>query len=161
MHDWQPAIGDKMVIDTKENRGYLIHTDGRSIDFPVVTGQHRNVCYIGRCYNAATPSRDWIAKSKHIKGDRLTYGKTGRFIRLYDSDGRTHYGIHGYGKEEEMFAQKSLFQSMGCVIVRESILNIIDATFALNKKSLSVITKKGVEDPMHVAFGRDLLVARN
>ena len=153
---WEPEVGDRIVIDTLENHGFLIHADGRTIDFPLVTGQKRFVCYIGRCYNAKTPDTDWVMKSRHIKGDRLTYGKTGRFLRLYDEDGRTHYGIHGYGREDQMFEQKSRFQSMGCIIVREPILDIIEATFEINEGNVPVFTRNGVEEPVDIAFGHSL-----
>ena len=71
--EWQVNIGDRIVVDTRENEGYLIHADGRFLEFPVATGQRKVVCYIGRCYNGATPERSWQVQSKDIKGDHLTF----------------------------------------------------------------------------------------
>ena len=149
---WEPQQGDSFVVDTRENMGYLVHENGSFTAFPVVTGQRRVVRYIGRTYNASTPNQVWNVKSTHIKGDRMTYGKTGRFMRLFDEDGLTAYGIHGYGNEEEMFGRDSRYGSMGCVIVRERILDIIERTYGLNENALTVITTYGLNDlPLHIA----------
>ncbi len=153
---WEPKAGDTFIVDTKENVGYLVHENGRYTSFDVVTGQRRRVYYIGRSYNATTPTKAWVASSVHVKGDRLTFGKTGRFFRLYDEGERTAYGIHGYGREDDMFSQDSRFQSMGCVIVREHILNIIEKTYELNDQKMNVITVYGLETlPEHIALGAE------
>jgi len=149
---WGPEIGDRLVVDTQENKGFLIHPDGRYIRFDLITGQKRNVYYIGRYYNAATPNYDWVIKSKHIKGDRITYGSTGRFLRLYKNDEFTHYGIHEHRDEQIMFERNDRFQSMGCIIVRSNMLDIIEETYELNKNNLPVTTRHGVDNPVEVAF---------
>ena len=71
---WAPEVGDSFFFDTKANMGYLVHTDGVYTEFPVVTGKKAFVHYIGRGYRAETPSRNWVAKSLHFKGDRMTFG---------------------------------------------------------------------------------------
>ena len=155
MKTWQPAVGDRFVVDTKTNEGYLVHTDGRYVKFDVVTGQRNWVYYIGRYYNATTPTWNWVVKSKDIKGDRLTFGPSGRFLRMYkDGEERTAYGIHEYRHEKEMFEKREdRFQSMGCVIVRKSHMNLIEKTYKLNKKEgLHVITRYGVKKPVKLAF---------
>jgi len=154
---WQPAVGDRFVVDTKSNEGFLIHTDGRYLRFDVVTGQQKWVYYIGRHYNAKTPTWDWTVKSKDIKGDRITFGPSGRFLRLYkDGEERTAYGIHEYGYEEEMFEKRDdRFQSMGCVIVRTDMMDILDATFALNEEEgMQVFTRYGIDAPIKLAFNQ-------
>jgi len=153
LDNWHPQMGDRVVIDTKENEGYLIHPNGRFTKFPVITGQRRWVNYIGRSYNAKTPAWDWVAKSKHIQGDRYTYGPTGKFIRLYrDGKERTAYGIHRHADEDIMFERKNRFQSMGCIIVRSHVLDVIERTFDVNEGNMTVITRYGIEDPMTVAY---------
>lgn len=142
---WEPMSGDSLLVDTRDNMGYLIHADGSFTAFDVVTGQRRVVRYIGRTYNAATPQSEWTMRSVHIKGDRMTYGKTGRFFRLYDEDGETAYGVHGYGNEDEIFGGDTRFRSMGCVIVREHILNVIERTYEMNGGALPVVTIYGLE----------------
>jgi hypothetical protein len=143
---WEPKWGDSFVIDTQNNEGYLIHTNGSFTQFPVITGQRRFVSYIGRYYNAATPTWNWTALSNEIKGDRVTFGPTGRFLRLYkDGETRTAYGIHEHRDEAIMFERDIRFQSMGCVIVRSSILDIIEDTYELNGDRLDVVTMEGMD----------------
>ncbi len=158
LHEWMPEAGDTFFVDTAENMGYLVHRDGTYTSFEVVTGQRRRVHYIGRSYNATTPTLVWTAKARDIKGDRLTFGKTGRFIRLFDDDGeRTAYGIHGYGREDDMFSQDSRFQSMGCIIVREEVLNVIEKTYELSGESMTVVTSYGLHAlPDEIGFSLDV-----
>lgn len=149
--EWQPQKGDSFMVDTKNNIGYLVHTDGRYYKFDVVTGQRRGVCYIGRCYFAATPNWEWRAKSMDIKGDRITFGPTGRFVRLYkDGTENTAYGIHEYKYEDKMFSENERFGSMGCVIVRKKIMDVIEETFNVNDGDFEVITKHGIAPAMFV-----------
>lgn len=148
---WEPQIGDRIFFDTQENVGYLIHPDGTSALFPIVTGQRRVVQYIGLTYNATTPVGDWVAKSRHIKGDRITYGKTGRFLRLYkNGDEYTHYGIHTHAYENTFFAggTQDRFRSMGCIIVTEQIYDLIEETYELNNERLTVATRYGIGNDM-------------
>ena len=154
LNQWEPLVGDHIVIDTKENVGYLIHTDGRYTSFPVVTGQRRWVRYIGLSYNAATPNWDWTVKSTHIKGDRITYGLSGRFFRMYkDGNEYTHYGIHEHRDEGYMFKEDDTrFKSMGCIIVKTHILDLIEKTYEKNGEAIEVVTRYGVEEPVEVAY---------
>ena len=154
VHEWQPQVGDQLLIDTEGNWGYLAHDDGLFIRFPVVTGQRRSVRYIGRYYNAATPAWDWEIKSAHRKGDRITFGPTGRFLRLYkNGEERTAYGIHGHKDAAQMLAEGDRFRSMGCIIVSESILDIIEEAYEFNGGSLAVKTLHG--DPFAVLLSRE------
>ncbi len=142
---WQPQIGDEFVVDTQSNVGYLLHKDGTFTSFEVVTGVPEVVRYIGRTYNAKTPDRRWTAKSNEVKGDRFTFGISGRFLRLYDEDGKTPYGIHPYKFEDKMFSEEGRFGSMGCIIVREATMDILVKTFDLNGGSLAVTTTFGLD----------------
>lgn len=153
--DWQPEPGDRAVVDTQNNIGYLIHENGSYLKFPVVTGQRRWVYYIGRSYNASTPNWDWVAKSLHIKGDRVTFGPTGRFLRLYkDGEDNTAYGFHEYRSDEEMFEDEDgnlapaseRFRSMGCVIVKTAMMDLIVETWEQNGQVLELKTQYGVDD---------------
>lgn len=152
--EWQPRAGDRVVIDTRENQGFLIHPDGRYLPYPVATGQRRRVCYIGRCYNATTPERSWEIQAKDIKGDHLTFGPSGRFLRLFLEGESTPYGFHEYGHEDRMFDDQPRFKSMGCIIVKKEIMDILDKTYALNEGKIGVITKYGVEEPVTLAFAQ-------
>lgn len=149
---WVPESEDVLVVDTLINTGYLVHPNGDALAFPVASGQRKFVCYIGRCYNAATPEKTWVVKSRHVKGDRITFGPSGRFLRLY-RNGETYsaYGIHEYAFEDRMFAEGERFRSMGCIIVKTEIMDVLDNMF-LQNASIRVITKFGVEDPFAVAF---------
>lgn len=153
--EWQAEPGDRAMVDTKNNVGYLIHTDGSYLKFPVVTGQRRWVYYIGRSYNASTPNWDWQAKSLDIKGDRITFGPTGRFLRLYkDGEDRTAYGFHEYRTDAEMFENedgslapaKERFRSMGCVIVKTAMMDLVIETWEVNNGVLDVQTRHGIDN---------------
>lgn len=144
--EWHALPGDRLLVDTKENEGYLIHTNGRYTHFPVATGQHRTVCYIGRCYNATTPERTWQVRGRDIKGDRITFGPSGRFLRFFRGDESSPYGIHEYAYEDRMFTGDR-YWSMGCVIVKKEVMDILDATFATNEGVIDVVTKYGITDP--------------
>lgn len=147
--DWKASVGDKLLVDTQENMGYLIHPNGEYFRFPVVTGQRRFVCYIGRCYNAATPNWTWEALSKEIKGDRVTFGPTGRFIRLFkDGSENTAYGIHEYKYEDKIFSENNRFGSMGCIIVQKPIMDLMERTFDLNEGALPVVTQYGINSAL-------------
>jgi len=142
--DWKPRVGDRLLINTEVNEGFLVHSNGQYARFPLATGQRRWVSYIGRYYNAATPTWDWEIQSSHIKGDRVTYGETGRFLRMYkDGEYRTAYGIHSHRDAKEVLASDDRFYSMGCVIVNESVLNIIEDTYQLNEGKLKVRSRYG------------------
>ena len=143
---WQPEEGDVLLIDTKDNVGYLVHRDGVFTNFPVATGQKRVVRYIGRTYDARTPERSWIAQTPvEIKGDRVTFGKDGRFLRLSYKDERTPYGIHPHRYNDRMLAQDERFESMGCIIVSDAMMATIEQTFTLNGNRLEVVTSYGLE----------------
>jgi hypothetical protein len=144
--DWQPHTGDRFMVDTTENTGFLIRSDSSAYTtFPVITGQRRVVRYIGRTYDATTPNQRWNVQTRHIKGDRITYGPTGRFLRMYkDGEEYTSYGIHEHRSEERMFDEESRYQSMGCIIVKSAVLDIIETTYELNGESLEVVTQPNV-----------------
>lgn len=160
---WQPQVGDKIVVDTLNNEGYLMHRDGMFMRFPVATGQRRWVYYIGRSYNATTPTWDWQVKSRHIKGDRVTFGPTGRFLRLYkDGETNTPYGFHEYRKDEEMFGTDEdpfepaeRYESMGCIIVKTQMMDLIEQTWEINNQVLPVKTVYGVENLSEVMLAME------
>ena len=146
LSDWEPHTGDRFIVDTTENTGFLVRSDSSAYTtFPVITGQRRVVRYIGRTYDATTPNNHWVVKTRHIKGDHITFGPTGRFFRMYkDGDEYTSYGIHEHRSEERMFGESDRYQSMGCIIVKSAVLDIIEATYELNEQSLDVVTLPGV-----------------
>lgn len=152
LENWSPRMGDRIVIDTQKNEGYVVHPATHEyIRFPLITGQRRVVNYIGLTYNAATPNRDWMMQSLDSQPDRYTYGPEGHFLRLYVDGERTHYGIHGHAAEDIMFARENRFQSMGCIIVQTEILDLLMKTFALNEGQVPVTTRYGIEgiDEVH------------
>jgi len=144
--EWEVRTGDALIVDTEMNVGYLIHRDGGFMQFPVATGQRRVVRYIGRTYNASTPTTSWAVLDKEVKGDRTTFGKEGLFLRLYDEDGETAYGIHSHRSIDSMLAMQDRYRSMGCILVSQSVLDIIEATFEGNGRRLDVVTLKGFGD---------------
>ncbi len=144
MDGWEPRAGDNLIIDTEHNIGYLRHRDGSYGEFRVATGQRRVVAYIGRVYNATTPVGSWVVKSHHTKADRITFGPTGSFLRMYrDGEDYTSYGIHGHALSAEMLTQDVRFESMGCIIVSEEVIHILEQTFEKNGQRLDVTTLYG------------------
>lgn len=152
-HEWtlQPSL---FVADTLSNTGYLIGLTPTDRGYPVLafiigSGRPSVVRYIGRVYDATTPERRWVVKSIHTKGDRITFGKTGRFLRLYDDEGATYtpYGIHATSNIDYILSLPSdmRFMSMGCILVSDDILSLLIDTFNLGDNALSVKTMKGVD----------------
>lgn len=145
LKEWTPMAGDKFEVNVETNMGRLVHENGESVEFEVVTGVRRVVSYIGLRYYAATPAQNWIVRSTEIKRDRWTFGKTGRFIRLFKvaADGTeesTSYGIHPFLNEDSMFKVPGRYGSMGCIILRESLEDLIEKTIETNGGSMSVRT---------------------
>ena len=141
LESWAPQKGDVFEVNVQTNIGHLYHPDGSTLEFEVVTGVRRVVRYIGMRYFAGTPATDWVAQNMQIKKDRITFGKSGRFIRLFKhGTDSTAYGIHSFGREDAMFKVPGRYGSMGCIIVRESVMDIIQKTLELNDGKLSVRT---------------------
>ncbi len=139
---WVPEAGDRMVVDVARNTGYFVGLDGFYTSFPVGTGQRRTVRYIGKTYFAATPRARWTAQSLEYKpGDAATYGHTGRFFRLWhDRWGRTQYGIHATANIQDILSREDRYASMGCILVSDDILTLLEQTHALNGGSIDVLT---------------------
>lgn len=137
---WQPQTGDVFVVDVEQNTGYLVHPDGQSLTFPVATGRKGYVSYIGRYYRAETPVRTWTAEQFQIKGDRRTFGVSGRFIRLFRNGESSPYGIHSYFKIAEWMEEDERYFSMGCIVVTEEMMDVIQKTFEANDQKMTVIT---------------------
>lgn len=141
--DFQPSIGDYLVVNLDDGKGYLINENSRIYGaFPVLSGQRRTVRYLGRTYFAATPERTWVIKEKNIQGDKVTFSKSGTFLRMYSDGKRTPYGIHGHKYFQEMLGQGNSFRSMGCILVADDIVPIVEQSFLENGKELKVITVK-------------------
>lgn len=136
--NWIPAAGDKLIVDVDTNIGYLIHNDDTRLEFPVATGQRKYVSYLGMHYFAGTPKQKWVVKEMSIQSDRYTFGEEGKFFRMYSNDKRTRYGIHTIANAEEIFEREKRYASMGCTLVTEEILNIIEKTFEVNGGELNV-----------------------
>lgn len=142
---WISMKGDRMIVDTSTNMGYLVHDNGSYLEFKVATGQKRYVRYLGMNYNAATPSRRWTVLSTHIQPDRTTFGPTGLFLRLYYKDERTSYGIHSHKSIATMLEEEQRYESMGCVLVTDDILALITQSYYLNGNTLDVVTVNGID----------------
>ncbi len=141
LESWVPQKGDIFEVNVQTNIGHLYHPDGSTLEFEVVTGVRRVVRYIGLRYFAATPAAEWIAQDMQIKKNRMTFGKSGRFIRLYkNGTDATAYGVHGFGRENSMFKVPDRYGSMGCIIVREEVMDILQKTLELNDGKLPVRT---------------------
>jgi hypothetical protein len=165
---WVAQAGDRVLVDTDTSIVYLVHEDGTSLALDGLTGQHRNICYIGRCYFAATPAGEWIVKQVEKKGRSTTFGE-GRFLRLYQADGtggddgrgRTAYGIHSHLQFAQMLEDKTEkkgfdkagtgWRSYGCILLSEDDLSLVTASIDANGGSIAVSTGPGLVPPEPVA----------
>ncbi len=145
LEDWKPAAGDRFIVDTRENIGYLAHTDGTFTSTKVASGKQSVVHYGGNTYFAATPSAQWNVQEIDIQTDRLTFGKDGTFMRLYKNGKQeTPYGIHSVANIDDLLKTDNRYYSMGCVLVDDAFLGILMKTYELNDENLSVLTIDGL-----------------
>ena len=127
MELWIPRAGDRFEVDIGSNLGRLIHEDGEAVEFEVVTGVRRVVRYAGRRYLATTPVANWVVRETVIKGDRWTFGKTGRFVRMYKNGTEyTPYGIHPFGREDACWWLADMEDGM--YYLREAMVDVIQET---------------------------------
>lgn len=143
--EWESHPGDELIVDVKNNMGYLVR-DGEAtyLPFMVATGQKRTVNYLGMQYFAATPIGTWIAKERKIQSDRITFGKSGRFLRLFrGGTEHSYYGIHSFRYVDDWFESGYRYRSLGCVVVTEDIMTIIENSYVANGNQLRVTTTNG------------------
>lgn len=144
LDQWVPQAGDQLIVDVVSNTGYLVHPDATYLPFLVASGQKRTVHYLGMTYYAATPQRMWVAKDRKIQPDRVNFGVSGRFLRLFaDGTKYTAYGIHSYKYIDKWMKEDERYKSLGCVVVTEEIMTIIENTYYLNGNTLQVTTTSG------------------
>lgn len=139
--EYQASSGDYLTVYIPTGMAYLANDTTKTYtEFRILSGQPRKVHYIGRYYFAATPEQEWEIKSMDIKKDRVTFGKTGRFFRLYENGDSTPYGIHGLKNSAKLIEQGKIYASMGCVIIPEEVLDVIDASYKIDNKEMKVLT---------------------
>ena len=149
INHWQPAKGDRFLVDTEANIGYLVHKNGSYARVLVATGRRQTVHYIGRTYDATTPVGNWVVRSIQTNGDRITFGPEGHFLRMYQNgDEYTSYGIHDYAYIDKVFLEdtEGRYYSMGCILVRKFVLDLLEKTYALNGDALEVVTTYGIDE---------------
>ena len=143
---FQPAKGDRFIADTKNNLGYIVHENGSYTSFLIASGRNEKVRYLGMTYVATTPVKTWKASKVNTQPDRITFGKKGTFLRLDD----TRYGIHDYAYLDEILEKdvSGRFFSMGCILVKDEILQILLKIRELNGGVLEVATVYGVQNDL-------------
>lgn len=140
--NWVPQKHDRFIADTRLNVGYIAHENGSYTSFPIGSGRQENVHYMGKNYFAATPSKKWTVKSTNTFKDRVTFGKSGFFMRLYDGKTSTSYGIHATDNIDDILASDSSerYKSFGCVLVSNDVLELLAQTYVKNDNELEVVT---------------------
>ncbi len=139
--EFEATKGDYVMADLKNSTGYLLNDETKTYaSFPLLSGQKRKVYYLGRSYFAATPEQTWIVRELAIQSDRVTFSKSGEFLRLYDGEKRTSYGIHGNKYFQTMTSRENKYVSMGCILVADDVLDIIQNSFDADEKEMRVIT---------------------
>lgn len=138
--------GVYLVADVDNGIGYLINPNNGTItSFLLMSGQQKFVWYAGRGYYAATPKQTWYVKQKNIQRDRITFGPSGEFLRLFHNGNRTLYGIHGYKYFEQEMKKGTKYLSMGCLLVSDRDLDFIEEAYIANGHELKVITTSNVK----------------
>lgn len=150
LEQWEAQAGDRFIADTEENTGYIVHESGNYTSMRIGSGKRKVVRYIGKVYDATTPSAYWEVQSTNTYGDRITFGKTGRFMRLYADDKSTSYGIHATANIDDILASDDRYKSMGCILVSDAVLDILEETYELNGNSLQVVTTMGIDDALMI-----------
>jgi hypothetical protein len=68
-------------------------------------------------------------------------------MRLYsEGENMTSYGIHATANIEDILASDDRYRSMGCILVSESVLDILEQTYTLNGDMLPVVTVNGLTE---------------
>lgn len=127
------SIGDYMVVDISNGIGYLMNNLTKNVTiFPVMTGGKRT----------PTPEQEWVVKEKNIQGNRIFFGESGEFLRLYTDAGEqfTHYGIHGYAYFDREIERGTKYLSWGCVMTSDDVLDLIEESYLANGGLLKVTT---------------------
>lgn len=167
---WTPQTGDRVVVDVSISVVYLVHPDGSYVALDALTGQNKIVAYDGIIYKASTPEREWLLDEDAFekKGRSMTFGE-GRFLRLSwpgHKDPRrgnetTAYGIHSHLTFAKMMQEKkdkkkgwdtdgTGHRSMGCILLSEEDLTLVEETWRFNDERLAVSTQGSV-DPLAFA----------
>jgi hypothetical protein len=136
--DYQASSGDYFLVDIENALGYLVNETSRFYTvFPIMTGAKRT----------PTPVKDWVVLEENIKSDRITFDESGEFFRMFLNDGatRTGYGIHGYAYFDFEIANGRKFLSLGCVLVSDANLDLIEESFIANGNRLNVMTRSVVD----------------
>lgn len=143
---WTPAVHDRLIADTQSNIGYIVHEDGNFTMFRIGSGKQRVVNYLGRTYNASTPSGSWkVLSTKVFANDHITFGKTGLFLRLSQENDETSYGIHATANIDTLLTWSDRYKSYGCILVNNDVLDILKKTYELSGNELDVATVYGIE----------------
>ena len=146
--EWVPLKGDFVVVDVTDNIGYLVRKNLREgTAFLVATGQQRTVYYKDMFYYGATPEKEWFVESLEYQAKGPTFGKHGKFLRLYDDGESTYYGIHTVWDEKEMFSFTNRHRSWGCILVRDNILSLLEDVFEVSgDEGMRVITVSDISE---------------
>lgn len=154
---WVPAKGDMFIVDRQANTGYLLHAHSTEyLPFLIATGMKKQVSYLGMNYYAQTPLRTWVARQSVTQSNRVDFGVTGRFLRLYiNGETRTSYGIHGYKYFDTWLQESDRYRSLGCIVMSERMLDIIEQTYVLNNNSLLVVTTEGPQAVLDALSARE------
>jgi len=145
--EWTVQQGDRFIVDTQDNIGYVVHTNGDYTSIRVGSGKNAYVNYAGRKYKATTPLGRWTVKSRHIQSDRGLFGKSGRFLRLYfNGEEYTKYGIHSTGNIQKLLSEDDRYKSMGCILVNDEVLDLLEQTYYLNGEKLEIVTTYGINE---------------
>lgn len=134
-----------LVFDLSTHNGYIVSQKQVLDKFDILSGQKRVVTYIGLTYYAETPVKEWYIENIESKADKMTFGESGRFARLFDTVEGTNYGIHPYKYFDKEIEAGNQYVSMGCVLVSEDTMDKIQLILE-NQKKIEVVTTFDVSE---------------
>ncbi len=144
-NDFEPSEGDRFLVDINNALGYLINYENKSYTvFPIMTGAGRT----------PTPEKEWVILEENIQPNRIIFAESGEFFRMYaNGETRTGYGVHGYAYFAEEMVKGTKFLSLGCVLVADNVLDLIEESFIANGNTLQMRTTAEVNVSSYLRFG--------
>jgi hypothetical protein len=136
-NEYTPSFGDYFMVDVANGLGYLMNDSTKFYtSFPLMTGAS----------GTPTPYKEWVVLEKNIQSNRVIFAESGEFFRMFENGTRrTSYGIHGYGYFEEEIANGRKFLSLGCILVADDVLDLIERSYIENGNMLNVSTRESID----------------
>ena len=132
-----PSEGDRFLVDIDNALGYIVNNNNLTYSaFPLMTGALRT----------PTPEETWVVKELNIQPNRVIFGDSGEFLRMYRGEGaqRTGFGIHGYKYFQKEIEGGRKFLSLGCILVADNVHDVLEGSWRANGEAMEMKTVKSM-----------------